>query len=109
VVTPVPLAQSQKLIPPLLSDEIAEIKQWMHVDREYEAMFQAMRDHVKGEAMRMYGGRARWWERGVEVDTAVAARRGKSKFELVYPHMMDGSASSRKKGRRRMDGECPAS
>ncbi|KAH8112333.1 hypothetical protein DFH11DRAFT_484764 [Phellopilus nigrolimitatus] len=74
----------------------------MAADRAYEARFRGMAARAKVElAAGPAGTRARWWERDAQVEAAVAARRRKEKFDLVYPHVPGSREGGRKKMRRR--------
>lgn len=105
-VTPVPLAQSGTLIPPLATEEIENIKKWKAVDLAYEANFRAMKERAKQELIRLgvpagtVVVRPKWWERDPETEAMIAERRKKEKFALEYPYATREGSSKRRAKRR---------
>lgn len=109
-VTPVPLAQSGALIPPLAVEEIENIKKWKAADLAYEANFRAMKERAKQELIRLgvpagtVAVRPKWWERDPETEAMIAERRKKEKFAIEYPHGLATKEGSSKRRLKRREG-----
>ena len=106
-VTVVPLADSLMHIPSLSEQEVADIKGWMEVDREYEGTYRTMKKRAEAEAREaVFGwGKVPWWEKGgggVEgAGNMNRWRRPREGFDVRYPRRRDGGGSSgRRRGKR---------
>ena len=75
----------------------ANVKKWIDVDQEYEKRFREMRERLtKGELQQFVlggpaGRRPRWWEKDPETEAAVALRRKKEKFTVIYESLRESS------------------
>lgn len=63
LVTTIPLAESSTQIPPLTSEEIADVQKWMAIDRAYQNSWAAMRKRADTE-LRTAVSHVPWWEKG---------------------------------------------
>ena len=107
-VTVVPLVDSLMHIPPLSDQEIADIKGWTEVDREYEGTFRAMKKRAEAEKQEaMFGwGKVPWWEKGgggVEgAGNMNRWRRSREMLDVRYPRSRrdGGGSSGRRRGKR---------
>ena len=85
-VSVVPLADSERAIPPLRADEIAAVQAWQRADREYEARAKKMRERVQEEMKKTVSAPRAWWEKdfslGVGGDEQMKRRRG-DKWQLT--------------------------
>lgn len=82
-VTVVPLVQSDKAIPPLAADEIADVKTWMKVDREYEGMYKKMKERMAEELKEAMRVRP-WYEKDpAEARLQQQQRRRGDGFALI--------------------------
>ena len=85
-VSVVPLADSERAIPPLRADEIAAVQAWQRADREYEARAKKMRERVQEEMKKTVSAPRAWWEKdfslGVGGDEQMKRRRGE-KWQLT--------------------------
>ncbi|EIN14518.1 SNF5-domain-containing protein [Punctularia strigosozonata HHB-11173 SS5] len=103
-VSVVPLADSERLIPPLGEDEIENVKKWMALDSAYTEMYSEMNDRMAEERRAMgLSGRA-WWEKDLTSPTAAAdeARRRQQqqpKFQITFPKDREREAKSRRGGK----------
>jgi SWI/SNF-related matrix-associated actin-dependent regulator of chromatin subfamily B protein 1 len=91
--TSVPLIHSLKLIPELDEKDIANMQEWMKVDKEYEGRYVKMKDRMH-EELKAQGtpAKAAWWERdSAEAWVNVGRKRGREVFDVKYPkHRRDG-------------------
>ena len=95
-VTIVPLARSDKTIPPLSQSDIKDMQAWREADRNYEAIWRKMKDRMAEEHSQVTS-KAAWWEKDA-VD--LSRRRPREQFDVRYPrHKRDGR-DRRKTGRR---------
>ncbi|KDQ50935.1 hypothetical protein JAAARDRAFT_199488 [Jaapia argillacea MUCL 33604] len=110
-VSVVPLAGSDKVIPPLSEDEISNVKEWMERDKKYEGVMKGMKERmgvevregwvngVKDGGLCALGGISKpaWWER----DAVIPSRRRMEKFGVSYPRSgKERDSRSRKTLRR---------
>ncbi|CCM05607.1 uncharacterized protein FIBRA_07836 [Fibroporia radiculosa] len=83
-ISEVPLKDVGTLIPPLGEDEIAKVKAWMKVEKEYDVRHKAMREQMHKEVLATIGKPRAWWEKDAVVDDGrVAPRRRPEKFALT--------------------------
>ncbi|TFY56219.1 hypothetical protein EVJ58_g7775 [Rhodofomes roseus] len=59
----VPLVESATKIPPLTPEEIANVKKWMEVDKEYDGRYKAMKEKMTVEMRETVGKPKAWWEK----------------------------------------------
>ncbi|KAJ7028706.1 hypothetical protein C8F04DRAFT_963603 [Mycena alexandri] len=86
-VTVVPLATSLAAIPPVSAEEIADVKEWMAVDRAYELRFREMKTRMGAELREIVGPRAiPWWEKGTLDTNASRFLKGRERFDVRYPY-----------------------
>ncbi|KAJ3493671.1 hypothetical protein NLJ89_g10962 [Agrocybe chaxingu] len=126
VITTVPLLTSTSAIPALEDEEVQKIKEWMEVDKAYDARLRTMRQRAGEEARVALGlgvgpavdgntrnkgwagsGAIMWWERGAPgngMGNWNRYRRGREGFDVRYPKVRrDGHGLSRsgRKGAKR--------
>jgi SWI/SNF-related matrix-associated actin-dependent regulator of chromatin subfamily B protein 1 len=99
-VTVVPLAGSDKTIPPLSQSEIKDIQAWKQADKDYEGIWRKMKERMVDELRTATGpSNASWWEKDA-VD--LTRRKPREQFDVRYPRQKrdrDGR-DRRKTGRR---------
>ncbi|KAF8958931.1 hypothetical protein BDZ97DRAFT_1839880, partial [Flammula alnicola] len=108
-ITIVPLLTSLTTIPPLSSEEISQVKEWMATDRAYEGLLRQMQGRMLDEAREVFsvGGAAgpMWWDRGAPGNGTGnwnRWRRGRESFDVRYPRTRrEGVSRSGRKGARR--------
>ena len=76
-VSVVPLAESDKPIPPLRADEIANVQAWQGADKAYEARHAKMRERMADEMKRTVSTPRAWWERDFTLLEGAAAEEAK--------------------------------
>ncbi|KAM5536841.1 hypothetical protein V8D89_009559 [Ganoderma adspersum] len=87
-VSVVPLADSDKHIPPLRADEVAQVQKWREADKAYDARHAKMRERMTEEMKRTVSTPRAWWEKdftlgdGVAEDLAKRRARGE-KWQLT--------------------------
>jgi len=96
-VTAVPLAGSDRAIPPLSQSEIKDIQMWREADKNYEAIWRKMKERMTDEIRTATGpANAAWWEK----DAAdLTRRRPREQFDVRYPRTKK-DRERRKTGRR---------
>ncbi|TBU24697.1 hypothetical protein BD311DRAFT_671180 [Dichomitus squalens] len=62
-VSVVPLADSEKAIPPLSAEEIARVQAWQQADRDYEVRRKKMLERVQEEMKKTVSAPRAWWEK----------------------------------------------
>lgn len=102
-VSVVPLKESTVLIPPLTDDEIADIKAWMKVDKEYEVTYKHMREQMQNEMRETVAKPRAWFEKDPTVEDGRSnSRRRPDKFALTgLKQARDREAKERRKSGRR--------
>ncbi|KAI0664168.1 hypothetical protein C8Q70DRAFT_945855 [Cubamyces menziesii] len=69
-VSVVPLADSEKAIPPLSAEEIHNVQEWMKADKEYEARYKKMRERIGDELKTTVSAPRAWWEKDFSLGAA---------------------------------------
>ena len=86
-VSVVPLADSERAIPPLGAEEVARVRGWMAADRAHEGRVKAMQARAAEEARRSVGAPRAWWEKDFAMaggaDVAEAGKRRRDKWVLT--------------------------
>ena len=72
-VSVVPLADSDKHIPPLRADEVAQVKKWQEADKAYDARHAKMRERMAEEMKRTVSTPRAWWEKDFTLGDGTAA------------------------------------
>lgn len=104
-ITPVPLIDYVKLIPPISEEEIHEIQGWMKVDKEYEGTLRKMKERMAGEINGMFGGsNGCWWEKGAQSVDVNRWRRGREGFDVRYPLRKGREKEGRERRKRQREG-----
>lgn len=98
-VSVVPLVDSEAAIPPLKTEEIAMVKEWMKADKEYEGRYKKMRERMADEVREVVVKRRAWYEKDPLDDPRVSRRR-KEKFELIGLKSGKEERTRKKVGRR---------
>ncbi|KAJ7072654.1 SNF5-domain-containing protein [Mycena amicta] len=100
-VTVVPLATSMTTIPPLSSDEISQVKEWMQADQAYESLFRESRTHMGAELRDAVARSVAWWDRGSPASNNSRFLTGREKFEMRWPYRKkerDGRRKNKREG-----------
>lgn len=104
-ITPVPLADYVKLVPPISEEEIHEIQGWMKVDRDYEGTLRKMKERMTGEISGMFGGsNGCWWEKGAQSVDVNRWRRGREMFDIRFPLRRGKEKEGRERRKRQREG-----
>lgn len=104
-ITPVPLVDYVKLVPPISEEEIHEIQGWMKVDREYEGTLRKMKERMTGEISGMFGGsNGCWWEKGAQSVDVNRWRRGRELFDIRFPLRREKEKEGRERRKRQREG-----
>jgi SWI/SNF-related matrix-associated actin-dependent regulator of chromatin subfamily B protein 1 len=95
--TVVPLAGSDKTIPPLFQSDIKNIQVWKESDKDYEVIWRKMNERMTDEYVTVTGpSNASWWENDA-VD--LTRRRPREQFDVRYPRQKK-DRERRRTGRR---------
>lgn len=99
----VPLKDSATLIPPLTEDQIAEIKTYMKIDKEYEGRYKHMREKMTDELRGTVGKPHAWWEKDTTLeDGRMGMRKRQDKFSLTgQKHFKERELKERRKAGKR--------
>ena len=62
-VSVVPLAESDKHIPPLRADEVGQVKKWQEADKAYDVRHAKMRERMAEEMKRTVSTPRAWWKK----------------------------------------------
>ncbi|KAJ7164897.1 hypothetical protein C8R46DRAFT_900772 [Mycena filopes] len=102
-VTVVPLATSLAAIPAVSAEEVANVKEWMAVDRAYELRFREMKVRMNGELREIMNPRSiPWWEKGTLDTNASRFLKGRERFDVRYPYRKkEREGGHHRKGARR--------
>ncbi|KXN82368.1 SWI/SNF chromatin-remodeling complex subunit SNF5 [Leucoagaricus sp. SymC.cos] len=104
-ITPVPLIDSLKLIPPISESEITEIQGWMKKDKEYENVMRRMKERMNQEMRGLFGGNGNcWWEKGAKSEDVNRWRRGREMFDVRYPLRRGKEKEGRERRKRQREG-----